>query len=319
MAKHTEQMFKARKEMSRAEVIVETDERYWKVVSLKEKVKLAKDYLKRIDTLINDVQNLHEEGLVTRNKLMQVKVKKNQVELQLLKARNGLKLSRMALNQSIGLPLDTAITLSDSLGEVSQLRNAEEYLYSAVNKRPEVEALNQGVKIAESGVRYMKSRYLPNIGITANYSMMNPNPYNGFESEFGGDWNVGVMVNIPIYHWGDRKHTLNAVRHEKKASMEKLQETKELISLEVKKTIFSYNESIKKVEMAESSLKQAEENLEVTRDNFEEGMSKVSDLLEAQSMWQEAYSDYIEAKTEYRLTETKLLKASGQLNQIVKK
>ena len=318
MAKYGEQMFKAKTAVSESEVILETDERYWKVVSLKEKVKLAEDYLKRIDTLIKDVNNLHEEGIITHNKVMKVKVKKNQVELQLLKAKNGLKLSRMALNQSIGMPLDTTISLADSLGDVYQLQNPEAYLYKALDKRPELEALSNGVKIAESGVQFMKSRYLPNIGVTANYSIMNPNPYNGFESEFGGDWNVGVMVNIPIYHWGDKKHTLNAVRHEKEASIQKLEETRELISLEVKKTIFSYNEAIHKVEMTSSSLEHAEENLNITRDNFDEGMNKLSDLLEAQSMWQEAYSEYIEAKTEYRLTETKLLKASGQLNEIVK-
>jgi outer membrane protein TolC len=319
IARHGEQMFKAKTNVSEAEVILETDERYWKVVSLKEKVKLANDYLKRIDTLISDVRRLHDEGIITRNKVMKVKVKKNQVELQLLKAKNGLKLARMALNQSIGMPLDTTLSLADSLGEVSQLKNPEDYLYKALNQRPELNALSSGVKMAESGEKLMKSRYLPNIGVTANYSMVNPNPYNGFESEFGGDWNVGVMVNIPIYHWGDKKHTLNAARHEKQAAIEKLEETQELISLEVKKTIFSYSEAVKKVEMTHSSLEQAEENLNVTKDNFEEGMNKLSDLMEAQSMWQEAYTDYIEAKTEFRLTETKLLKASGQLNGIVKK
>jgi outer membrane protein TolC len=317
MARYGEQMFQAKAEVSQAEVIVETDERYWQVISLKEKVKLAEDYLKRIDTLLRDVQNLNDEGIITHNKVMQVQVKKNQVELEFMKAQNGLKLAQMALNQNIGLPLDTSLVLSDSLGTVEQLKNPGSYLGEALQKRPEIHALDNGVKLAESGVQFMKSRYLPNIGLTANYMMMNPNPYNGFEAEFGGDWNVGVMINIPIYHWGDRKHTLNAVRHEKRASIEKLEETRELISLEVKKTIFNYNESVKKVEMTKTNLEQAEKNLEITRDNFQEGMSKLADVLEAQSMWQEAYADYIEAKTEHKLMETRLLKASGNLSAAI--
>ncbi|MFW6100068.1 MAG: TolC family protein, partial [Bacteroidota bacterium] len=165
------------------------------------------------------------------------------------------------------------------------------------------------------GEQLMKSRYLPNIGLTANYTFTNPNPWNGFESEFGGTTNIGVFFNIPIYNWGERKHTMEAAKHQKRASMKKLEETRELISLEVKKAVFRYNESIKKIEMTKSSLEQAKDNLRTTKDNFEEGMAKSTDVLEAQSMWQEAYADYIEAMTEYKLNKTELMKASGQLTQ----
>lgn len=306
---------KARKHVSKSDVIVETDERYWEVISLKEKVKLAEEYLKRLKALLEEVRNLHEEGIVTNNKVMEVEVKKNKIDLRLTKARNGLELARMALNQTLGFPLDTLINLSDSLGSVDKLTNPETYKNQALNQRPEINALNKGVKVAESGEKLMQSRYLPNVGLTANYTFSNPNPFNGFESEFGGTTNVGVFVNIPIYNWGERRHTLDAVRHKKRASMKKLEQTRELISLEVKKAVFRYNESIKKIEMTESSLEQAKENLDITKNNFDEGMAKSSDVLEAQSMWQEAYSDYIDAMTEYQLNKTKLMKASGQLIQ----
>jgi outer membrane protein TolC len=318
MAQHGEQMMEARTKISEAEVLLETDKSYWKVISLKEKVKLAGDYLKRIDTLLTDVKNLHQEGIITNNKVMRVKVKKNQIELELMKAKNGLQLARMALNQNIGLPLDTVVHLADSLGDVTRLSDPHNYRNQALESRPELNALEQGVEIARSGKKLMQSRYLPNIGLTANYVMSNPNPWNGFESEFGGDITLGVALNIPIYNWGERKHTLQAVEHKKRASQKKLEQSRELISLEVKKTIFSYNEAVKKVEMTRSSLQQAKENLEMTRDNFEEGMVKSADVLEAQSMWQEAYSEYIDAATDYRIQQAKLLKASGRLLDEVK-
>ncbi|MGM0532167.1 MAG: TolC family protein [Bacteroidota bacterium] len=315
IAKYSSQMMKAKKHGSEADIIVETDKRYWEVISLKEKVTLAEKYLKRLDSLLTEVNNLHEEGIVKKNKVMQVEVKKNKVELQLLQARNGLELGRMALNQTLGFPSDTTIHLADSLGKVTQLTNPENYRKKALEERSEIHALNKGVKIAESGEELMKSRYLPNIGLSANYTFSNPNPWNGFETEFGGSTNLGVFINIPIYNWGERRHTMEAARHKKRASMKKLEETKELISLEVKKAVFKYNESIKKVELTKSSLNQAKENLRTTKDNFEEGMAKSTDVLEAQSMWQEAYSDYIEAMTDYKLNKTKLMEASGQLSE----
>jgi len=154
---------------------------------------------------------------------------------------------------------------------------------------------------------------MPNIGLTANYMFYNPNPYNGFNEEFGGDWSVGVAVNIPIFHWNDRGHTLRAARSEQRVAELKLDEAKELISLQVQQAVYKLNESIKKVELSQENLKQAEENLKVTQDGFDTGRLKTSDVLEAQAMWQDAYSELIDARMEYRLNLVNLRKVTGAL------
>jgi len=154
---------------------------------------------------------------------------------------------------------------------------------------------------------------MPNIGLSANYLLSNPNPYNGMREEFGGDWNVGVAVNIPIFHWNDRGHTLNAARSEQRVAELKMEEAKELISLQVQQAVFTLNESVKKIEMAEENLKQAEENLKVTNDALEVGTQKTTDVLEAQSMWQNAYSDLIDARMEYRMNLVNLKRVLGNL------
>jgi len=314
MAEYAENLFSANKDRTQAEVILSTDEKYWKVISLLEKVELTTKYKKMLQHLINDLNNLYDEGIITKNEILKAKVKYNEIDLQLLKAKNGLKLARMALNQTIGFPLDTVVTLSDSLKINYKLKENDKYTDMALNNRPEIDMANSSLNMAESGEKIMKSRYLPNIGLTANYMFTNPNPYNGFEKEFGGDWNVGVFINIPLYHFGDKKHTLQAMQHEKNAVKQKYLETKELIALEVQKTMFKYTESIKKVELTRASLKQAEENLELTQNSFEEGMVRSTELLEAQTMWQKAHAEYIEAKTEHKVCESELLKVTGQLN-----
>ncbi|MEA3318048.1 MAG: TolC family protein, partial [Bacteroidota bacterium] len=280
---------------------------------------LTKEYSNMINSLLSDLNNLHKEGIITRNSILKAKVKYNEIEFKLLKAKNGLELSRMVLNQTIGMPLDTIIELSDSIVIEPKLITNTDLRSKALEQRPEIAMINKSVKIAESTEKIALSRYLPNVGLTANYMMSNPNPYNGFADEFGGDWNVGVVVNIPLYHWGDKKHTLQATHHEKKAVYHKLEETKELINLEVNKTLYKYRESAKKVELTKSSLVQAEENLKITNDNFKEGLIKTTEVLDAQTMWQKAYSNYIEAKTEYKLSESELSKASGQLLQTISK
>ena len=122
-----------------------------------------------------------------------------------------------------------------------------------------------------------------------------------------------MAINVPIFHWNDRGHTLKAARSEQRVAELKMDEAKELIGLQVQQAIFQLNESIKKVEMAQVNLKQAEENLKVSRDAFEAGRQKTSDVLEAQAMWQNAYSELIDARMEYRLNVVNLKRVTGSL------
>ncbi len=301
-------------ELKKSEIIYKTDEYYWQVIAVQEKVKLAKEYKAMLDSLVTDLKNILEEGIITRNELLKAKVKQSEAELSLTKAQNGLILSRMALNQAIGFPLDTTFQLSDTLEEKFYLKIEDNIMEQAINNRSELTILKRNIDMAVSASNIMKSRYLPNVALSANYLYLNPNPYNNFKEEFGGDWSIGVTANIPIYHWGDKKYTLDAARHEKRAAELKYQESTEMIRLQVKQTLFSYNESVKKINMTKTALEQATENLKITKNNFEEGILKTTDLLEAQVMWQEAKANYIDAKTEAKLLQTKLKKVSGQLS-----
>lgn len=313
MAEQGEQLFKAKKNLTISEVILDTDKKYWQVIALKEKVKLTRIYKEMITNLLTDLNNIYEEGIITKNEILKAKVKLNEVDLKLLKANNGLSLAQMALNQTLGFPLDSLIQLSDSIVVEYNYHKKPALIDQAIENRAEMDMLNSTISMAKSTENLMKSRYKPNIGLSANYLFMNPNPYNGFENEFGGDWNVGIYVNIPIWHWNDKKHTVEAARHKTNALREQYEETQELITLEVTQMEFKYSESIKKIELTDASLQQAKENLDITEDNFEEGIVNTTDLLEAQTLWREAYTEYIEAKTEHKVCESELLKVTGNL------
>lgn len=308
-----EKMAGLKNDLKKTDVLYKTAKNYWKVISLKEKVELSKSYRKQVDSLIDDLKNLKEEGLVTSNKVLKAKVKRNEVKLKLNKAENGLRLARMALNQMIGFPLDTTIALKGSLKDYAINTDSADYWQKAVEQRPEIQLLKQKVDMAESGVELSKSRFMPEIMLSANYYMLNPNPFNNFKTQVGHDYMIGLVAKVPIFNWGDRFHTLNAAKLEKEASQAELQENKEKIQLQVQKESFKVQEAVKQVESANASLKQAKENLEMTRNNFDEGMAKTTDVLEAQAMWQEAYANKIEARTELQLSWLAFQKAIGQL------
>lgn len=303
LAEHTLQL-------TNSEVLYEVEKTYWSLVSLKEKMKMIDAYRQMLDTLVRDLENIHEEGIITYNDVLRAKIKRNEVVLNKTRLHNGLELTKMLLCQKTGTPWTASFDVSDSLYPILLKPDAVQCKQNALESRKELQVLDENIALAESGVKIMRSRFLPNIALNGGYTALNPNPYKGFSGEFEGDVMLGVVCTVPIYHFGDRRHSLKAARYEQEVAEIRRKEAEELISLEVQQAVYAFEESGKQLQLATENLRQARENLSLVQDNFSEGMATTRDVLEAQAAWHEAWSGRIEAQTEQRICYCELQKAS---------
>jgi outer membrane protein len=75
-----------------------------------------------------------------------------------------------------------------------------------------------------------------------------------------------------------------------------LEETKQLISVEVQQVWLRLNHSAKRIEFSSASLEQAKGKLRLSNDRFKAGTIVGKDLLEAQTIWEVANSSVIDPK-----------------------
>lgn len=314
IAKYNNKIAEAKLNGQTSDVILETDEDYWRVVSLVNKEKLAKSYVALLQKMDSDLEKSIAFGVATKSDGLSVKVKLNEAEMTLLQVQNGLSLSKMALAQICGLPLESDFSLADENMQPNEIVIQPVVdKVGAIEKRYEIESLKQGVNIAEANRKIMLSRFMPNAGLTAGYLVTNPNSFNGYENKFGGMWQVGVAVNIPIFHFGEKIYTLKAANREKKIAQYKLDEAREKIDLDISQASYKITEAIKKVKIASSNKAKAEENLKYANIGFESGVISPSVLMEAQTAWLKANTDQIDAAIDAKLCEIHLQKAIGEL------
>jgi len=315
IAKFTRKISEAKLEGETSEIILETDAAYWRVVSLINKEKLAKSYVSLLQKLSGDLEKSILFGVATKSDGLSVKVKLNEAEMQLMQVQDGLSLSKMALCQLCGLPLDSDFSLADENLSTTDtpIDNQNVNVDNAIKNRYEIRGLEESVNIAESNRKIMVSRFMPNAGLTAGYLLSNPNMFNGFSTEFAGMWQVGVVVNVPIFHFGEKVHTLNAARSEKKIAEYKLEDAKEKIRLDVAQASFKINEAAKKSVMTKSNREKADENLRYANIGFESGVVEPSVVMEAQTAWLKANSEDIDANIDAKLCDVYLRKAIGNL------
>lgn len=298
------------------EVIYQTDETYWQVISLVNKKKLADTYVELLRKMDSDVQNMIYEGVATEADGLSVRVKLNEAEMTQTKVDNGLALTRMLLAQICGLPLEEPVTLTDESIENVPLQSITSMadVNEAFINRPELKSLDLATKIYKKKENIVLAEMLPNVALMANYLVMNPNAQNGFKNEFAGAFHVGAMVKIPISGWWEGSYKRNSARAETNIQRLQYEEAREKIELQVNQSVYKVNEAQKKLTASNRNMDMAEENLRHANYGFEEGVIPALNLMEAQTAWVQARSNLIDAQIEVKLTDIHLTKALGKLS-----
>lgn len=315
ITKFAEQLAESQHATELQDVILNTDQAYWQVISLVNKKKLAESFLNLVKKLDSDVNKMVAEGVATKADELSVKVKVNEAEMTLTKVENGLSLSKMVLCQLCGIPLDTPITLADESMENITLPDTyiEGNVNTALSNREELKSLELASKIYRQKVNVTRSEFLPSVGLTATYLVTNPSLVNGFERKMRGMWGVGMMVKIPVFHWGERIYKVKAAKAEANIAQYKLDDVKEKVELQVTQATYKVNEATKKLAMAEKNMAKADENLRYANLGFQEGVIPTSNVLEAQTAWLSAQSGKIDAQIDVKMSEIYLNKSMGTL------
>ncbi len=296
-----------------SQIIEQTDQAYWNLASIAAQVKLAEKYIAMLSELEDQMSEMHKLGLRPASEKLRVSVQKNEAELNLLRAKNGLKLSKMRLNQILGRPLDTELQIADSLQAEVKLYDVQRGVETALSNRSELKILEQQVKISEYNQRITLADYLPQLGVQASYSAFY---LENLTDEINFTPQLAAQLTIPIFQWGQgrRKHSVAKLRTQQAQTT--LSNTNELISLEVQQVKVQIEEAYEAILIAKKNIKEAQESLEETQESFNVGLNTTTDLLNANAAWQNANARLIGALSTYEVLKTTWARVTGELKPV---
>lgn len=313
IAKLAEELSETQYDQRYQQVIVDVDQAYWQIVSIANKKKLADAYADLLHKMENDVAISVREGVATESDALQIKVKANEADMLKTNSDNGLTLAKMLLCKQIGLDLGSDIVLADEeLADIPVPNlSAAKDLDRIYADRPETRSLEIASRIYDGKVSVARADMLPKVALMAGYSVTNPNLKNGFQKDWGGFFNAGVMVNIPIFHGFEALSKTRKAKAEATLYRTQLEDAKNLINLQVTQLRKQEGEAVEKLTMARNNLSSAEENLRTATVGFEEGVIEANTALAAQTAWLRAHSEYIDAGIELQILAANLDKAEG--------
>lgn len=296
------------REQAENEVSLTVEQYYWQVVTLQEKLNTLCAIEQQLDTLCHDVQVSLNAGLTTRNDLLQVQLKQNDVKSSRVNLENGLALSRMMLAQYIGAE-------TDSIEVVCDVPTDEVPMFPQDIYCDHVGALSQttGYRLLESNVKASKLQQKMTVGknmptVAVGGSFMHDNLTDR-------DKPVAmafVSVSIPLSGWWSGSHDIKKQKLEVANAENLLADNSELLVIGMQKSWNDLQDAYKQMLIAHNSIEQSTENLRLNEQYYRAGTTTMSDLLDAQSLFRQSRDKYVEAYSQYRIKIVEYLQATGR-------
>lgn len=293
--------------LSDNEVTLTTEQYFWRVVTLQEKLKTLGKVETQLERILCDVEASVEAGVVTRNDLLQVQLRRNETKSSRLQLENALSISRNMLAQYTGLGSDS-LKVAFSVDE--QLPSRPDSLYcdpeSALGLTSEYALLQQNVKASRLQYKMELGKNLPTVAIGGGYV------YHNFLPEDQRFWVGFATVTVPLTGWWGGSHALKKEKLQVKNTENQLADQGELLVIRMKNAWNGVNEAYEQMKIARLSIEQATENLRLNTDYYKSGTCTMSDLLDAQTLFQQSCDRYVESYTDYELKKREYLQVTGR-------
>ena len=307
LAKVGENVSRLQLQLSENEVEKITEQYFWQLISLQEKMKTIEAVEALLADISKDVDVALKAGVAMRNDLLQVQLRQNDVASQKLTLRNATSVIKLLLAQYCGLHAGDTWNVEYTYVDPTSTENSSlSPFHSSLPNLPEYQLLTQQVRATDLQHKMEVGKNLPSVGVGAGYN---------YHNLLDNDHTFGMIfatVSVPISEWWGGSHAIKRKKIEHEKAQAQLADNSELLMIRMQKAYNDVEEARQQLDIAQRSIEQAEENLRLNRNFYQAGTSKMSDLLEAQLLYQQARDKQTDAVANYHNKLLEYRQATGQ-------
>ena len=232
---------------------------------------------------------------------------------QLISARNDRSRARLELLRAVGLPLDTLVELTDTLGSASASAAPDEQaaVDVALRERADVRATREQLNAVHSQIKAIKAERLPTLGLVADQGLIGKNAAHLLPT-----YTWGLQVSVPIFEGGRR-----ASRIAEQAAVERELDVRERdlrsqVTVEVRSALLDIASAREQVEAARERVRLGEQEVAQARERFAAGVAGNADVISASLSLSAARTSLVDAEALYESARVELARAQGTLTTI---
>jgi len=295
----------------------EVAESYHLVLIAQKNVVLLEDGRGVLQETLTQTSALLKEGFVEEQDVDQLQLSLNEWDNRISNARAQLRLTFDLFKFTIGMPLQTDVTLASTSEELmasgsADLTTAEFNPDSSI----EVQLAQSGLGMQELNLKNKKAGFLPNMA--AFYNLQSQALRREFNfTDTSQPWFPiqlwGVQLNMPILSGGSRSKSVQKAQVEVNRMNETVTYTREAMQLEYNSSRTAYLNATAIYKSSMESYSLSQKILNRTSIKFREGVASSFDVSQATSQSLQSQGAYVQAMLDLMNTKTRFQKVLNQL------
>ncbi len=286
---------------------------YYATAGLAVNVDITKENLAISLDRYERAKSRYEFSADSKLSMLNARVDLNSDSVNYIRAVQQLENSKRDLNVLLGRDPTQPFKISRNV-EVNGDLELEPLLSNALTKNAELLTFKQSVEVAERDLAVARSFHYPRLDLSANYGTNQTQSDAGFLLEQGTTgYSAGLLLSIPIFNGNQRTIQVKNARLTAKSNLELYQEAQLRIERDLRNAFLTYKSNNYIYRMEKQNLETAQLNFERSREQFELGQITTTQFREAQLNLIDARRSLVIAAFNTKVSETDLIRASGDL------
>ena len=295
-------------EQTRLDMRYAADYAYWTISAMKLYVAATDEYVGFISALYRVVEERFREGYVAKSDMLQVEARLSEARYSQIAMKNNYEIALHRFNNLLGIEGTEEVELTNTILDTITMprRVTVDEMFS---RRPDMRMAELSIRAAEQGVNVARAQYNPRLtaGVRGSWQTYSPNT----SAKTYLDGAVVVGLNVPIFHWGERRQAVNVAQTAVRTAENNMEQLRRDAAHEEADGWSAMTSSYSQMQSSLRNVEIASENLSISTYSYNEGQATVLDVLQAQISWIQIYSNAITARFNYAVAVSEYMRLAA--------
>lgn len=239
---------------------------YYQHLSAQEQVRILITTRDILEEVVRVSKKQVANDKATKEVIYGAQAELSKLESQIASAEKQEKVSRIFFNYLISRELEEEIIGESNKGmDAVPISSKESLTTAAIGARNELKQIDYGLQATRANTLLTKSYMVPEVSLVGDIG------FQGFGYTFDSNQDfifLRIGLTWPIFQGNQNKAKIQQSVLREKQLESQLEETRDLISLEVAEAYYAYEEALKTLAASQSELRNAEENFRIIQKKY---------------------------------------------------
>ena len=312
MSKYARDIAEADLETTEANLALAVLVQFYAVLAAREAIVVAEEAIANAEEHYAMTQARYRAGEVAEYDVMRAEVAVVNLRPVLIRARNVVEVSELALKNYMMLEPETEIDFVGALEEMDYNIDPRDAVEVAFESRPEMRMVRKQAEIAGESVTLAKSGWRPMFALQGNYDIRS-NELTFSRDSWQDSYSGYLVLSWSVFDGLRTRARVSQARSGVRQAEIAVEDFKRAIELEVRGALLAAEAARETLRSQERNVETAERGLAIVNERYAVGVATSLEVIDARLAFITAQENTISALFDFNVATARLMKAVGVL------